>query len=289
VHFARLGTFGGKRKGTPSGVRQDHAPTPVILSDGAKRRVEGPPYFVFALAVAFAFALTGGAQTTHKKLNLNLDEPYNRPHIPTHECRSQDWVLLNKPQAQALLADYGYEQNLLWTCEAIDVPWLPSAKIIRLHAAVELDDYRAVTLVQANPNSRVWLIPTYFGMVSFPHTEQDPHNLAAFNDLLRVAALNAKDNQLIDLSNLYQSILHMDEWFDPEHTPKIVHEATQISDIAFALQHDAHGTTLTHRERTGDSVSKTYLVWEFYFTNTSGHTHLTNVSRQTLDKYNEDN
>ena len=107
MHLARLRTFGMKRKGTPSGVPQDHALTSVILSDGAKRRVEGPPYFVFALAVVLAFTLTGGAQTTHKKLELNLDEPYNPPHIPTRECRSQDWVLLNKPQAQTLLADYG--------------------------------------------------------------------------------------------------------------------------------------------------------------------------------------
>jgi hypothetical protein len=58
VHLAQLRTFGAKRKGTPSGVPQDRPPTPVILSDGAKRRVEGPPYFVFAVAV-FAVSLSG--------------------------------------------------------------------------------------------------------------------------------------------------------------------------------------------------------------------------------------
>ena len=289
VHLARLRTFGAKRKGTPSGVPQDRTPTPVILSDGAKRRVEGPPYFVFAVAVLFAFALTAGAQTTHKKLESNLNQPYNPPHIPTRTCLNQDWNLLNQAQAQALLADYGYEKNLPWTCEAIAVPWLPSAKIIRLRATIQLDDYRAATLLQASPNSRLWLIPTYFGMIAFPRTEEEPHNLAAFNDLLRVAALKAKDDQLVDLCNLYQSILYMDEWLDPEYAPKTVHDALQVSDIPFAVEHNAHGITLTHRERSGDSMEHNSMVWEFYFTNTPTNTHLTSVRRQTLDNYNEDN
>ena len=241
-------------------------------------------------AIALGFAVIAGAQETRRKLpNLDKGLPYTPPHAPTRECRTQDWAMLNLPQTKTLLTDYGYEEYLPWTCETIDIPWLTSARIIRLHAIVQLDDYRDVTLIQANPTSRVWLIPTYFGMVGFPNNENNPHNMAAFNDLLRVAALKATDSQLIDLGNLYQSILHMDEWVDPERAPKTAGDAQKIDDIEFMTQHDAHGTTLTHRERFGDSFSHTYMVWEFYFTSTGASTRLSRVTRQTIEKYHEDN
>ncbi|HEV2620443.1 MAG TPA: hypothetical protein VGU23_10955 [Acidobacteriaceae bacterium] len=245
--------------------------------------VKGPLYFVLAVALAFASILTAVSQVTRQTAKPIVNRSDNPMRTTIHKCEDRDWKVFNLAQTRTLLDDYGYEYDLPWTCEAISLPWLPSAKIIRLRATIQLDDYREATLLQANASSRVWYIPTYFGMVGFPRNEDNPNNLAAFNDLLRVASFRPNDEQLVDLGDLYQSILHMDI------APVTLRDQFQVSNLSTTIEHDTHGTTLTHHESSGDSFQKTPMVWEFYFTNTSKSVRLQNVTRQTLDKYKEDN
>jgi hypothetical protein len=115
--------------------------------------------------------------------------------LVTRDCKQSDWSLLETAEAKNLLSDYDFDPFTPGRCTAVDVKWLPSAQIVRLDAVTpRVDDFRKITLVRASPDSRLWLIPILKGMVGYPETPNNPHHLAAFNDLLRVAQLKVTDN-----------------------------------------------------------------------------------------------
>jgi hypothetical protein len=221
-------------------------------------------------------------------LQLDTDQPYVPVHTDSHPCGYGDLKFLELPSTRALLADYGYEVRPPMTCQAAAVPWVPSAKIIRLKESLDLDDYREFTLLQGSSSSRLWLVPIEFGMVGYPHTADSPHHIAAFNDLLRYASHKPDENMLLELGNLYQFIVGSEEWFDPARTPKTVQQALTVNDIQAMTEHDANGLTYKHREFDGDAWTHSYMVWEFYFTNSQHGLRLTNVERGPLDPNTDD-
>ncbi|HEV2134138.1 MAG TPA: hypothetical protein VGR47_07725 [Terracidiphilus sp.] len=152
-----------------------------------------------------------------------------------------------------------------------------------MHESLGLDNYREFTLAQGSPSARVWIIPIEFGMVGYPNTVDNPHHLAAFNDLLRFASHKPDENLLFEFGNLYQFIVGMEERFDPAHAPKTIRDALKANDVMWSTQSDSKGITLKHREPDGDEWSYTYLIWEFYFERTPAGFRLSDVERGPLD------
>jgi len=121
-----------------------------------------------------------------------------------HPCTANEDAVGPSSEAIRLLAD---EQPTFSWCEAVDVPWLPNAEILRFHTAIHFDYSSVCTIVKATSESPVRLIwAAGEGMVATPSPSL-PNNLDAMNNLLKsVTAL--KDSQLGSASVLYLFLIH---------------------------------------------------------------------------------
>jgi len=91
-------------------------------------------------------------------------------------------------------------------CEALDLPWLTGAQILRFHTPIDVDYSMTNTFVRANATAKLWLIHSAEGFVAWPNPNLT-ENLAAFNDLLYAAKPQTGDSQLSEVSNLYLFLL----------------------------------------------------------------------------------
>ena len=206
----------------------------------------------------------------------------------TRDCKQSDWSLLETVEAKNLLFDYDFDPFIPGRCTSIDAKWLPSAQIVRLDAvSARVDDFREITLLRASHDLRLWLIPILKGMVGYTDTPSNPHHLAAFNDLLRVAQLKITDYNLFEVSDLYQFLVGMPVKSNP-HPPKTLKDAISISDTAGLIEHGDDFTDFTHREPFGDSWSSGYMVWEFRYTTSGKFSRLTDVERKSLKVYEDE-
>jgi hypothetical protein len=227
----------------------------------------------------------------HKQNNpipLDLKRPYVPVHTDSHPCRTADRKFLDLASTRSLLADYDYEIRAPFTCLAASVPWLPTAKILRIHESFDLDNYRTFAVIQGSATSRVWVIPIEFGMVMYPHVEGNPHNIAAFNDLLRAASRKLDESLLFELGDLYQFVLAAEQRFDPAPMPKTIEDSLKVNDIEGMIEHDSHGVTFKHREFDGDQWTPSYMIWEFDFENSNQGLRLRSVERGSLDPATDD-
>jgi hypothetical protein len=119
-------------------------------------------------------------------------------------CTANEGAVGGYPEVIRLLAD---EQPTFSWCEAVDVPWLPNAQILRFHTAVHVDYSSVCTIVKATSESPVRLIRAAGeGMVAMPSPSLRS-NLDAMNSLLKsVPALT--DSQLGSASVLYLFLIH---------------------------------------------------------------------------------
>jgi hypothetical protein len=157
-----------------------------------------------------------------------------------------------------------------------------------MHESLDLDDYRTFTLIQGSTASRVWVIPIEFGMVMYPYIEGNPHNIAAFNDLLRAASRKPDESLLPELGNLYQFLLGAEQCFDPKHMPKTIEDRLKANDIEGMIEHGSHGVTYKRREFDGDQWTDGYMIWEFDFENSKQGLRLASVERGPLDPATDD-
>jgi hypothetical protein len=230
-----------------------------------------------------------GAQTK-KSPSIDFDAPIVRTASPeTRPCGDTDFALMAEAEREGILTDYGYGGSIPWTCEAAIVPWLKTAQIVRLRATEGDDDFLRLTLLRATLHARIWLIPIEHGMVGFAHVVDDPHNLAAFNDLLRVAKLKPREDQILEISNLYQFAVGMEMYIDPQRAPKTLREASLLNDVESYTSEGNGYLDVTHRERLGDSWSHEYMVWEFRYETTGDYFRLIDVARQTLADHEKEN
>jgi hypothetical protein len=214
---------------------------------------------------------------------IDVNQPYIPVQTKTRPCGKSDWKFLELPSTLALLADYGYELKPAITCTAASVRWLPAARIIRVRESIDLDFYPEFTLVRGSRRSPVWLIPIQLGMVINAHTEDNPHPIATFNDVLRSATRKPDEDMLLELGNLYQFIVGCEQWFDPDQMPKTTLQALEVNDIEGMIQHDANAVIYSHREFYGDEWEHSYMIWEFTFKESKQGLRLRYVERGPLD------
>jgi hypothetical protein len=93
---------------------------------------------------------------------------------------------LDTPSGEALLSLYGYNLREPWACTSIASPLALGAQVLRFRRISATDhDATAFTVVKLAGEESLWIIPTVSGMLRVSGVESDPHNLAAFNAVLR--------------------------------------------------------------------------------------------------------
>lgn len=119
-------------------------------------------------------------------------------------CTANESAVGASSEVVRLLAD---EQPTFSWCEAVDVPWLPNAEILRFHTAIHVDYSSVCTILKAtseSPGRLIWAAGE--GMVA-TQSPSLPNNLDAMNSLLKsVPVLN--DSQLGSASVLYLFLIH---------------------------------------------------------------------------------
>jgi hypothetical protein len=253
-------------------------------------RFQSKAHFCLALSLlslSGPFLDSAGQEQQSSGVNNLLPFDLNQPFVPvrtdSHACGESDWAFLDLKSTRAALADKRFDILPPITCLAASVPWLPSARIIRVNESLGLDDYREFSVIQGSEASRVWVVPIESGMVGYPHTEDNPHNIAAFNDLLRFAPRKPDENLLLELGNLYQFIVGREEWFDPDRMPKTIKDWAEVNDISGMTENHAQGVTYTRREFDGDRWTHRYMIWKFEFKRSRRGLMLTNVNRSPLN------
>jgi hypothetical protein len=119
-------------------------------------------------------------------------------------CNANESAVAASAEVVRLFAD---ERPTFSWCEAVDVPWLPNAEILRFHTAVHVDYSSVCTIVKATAESPAQLIlAAGEGMVTTPSPSL-PNNLAAMNSLLK-SAPSLKNSQLGSASVLYLFLIH---------------------------------------------------------------------------------
>jgi hypothetical protein len=156
--------------------------------------LRGGKTLVFALVFAGPFPMTSFV-TAQKAIPSS---PLVRP------CTANENAVGASSEVIRLFAD---ERPTFNWCEAVDVPWLPNAEILRFHTAIHVDYSSVCTIVKAASESPVRLIwAAGEGMVTTPSPSL-PNNLNVMNSLLKsVPAL--KDSQLGSAGVLYLFLIH---------------------------------------------------------------------------------
>jgi hypothetical protein len=245
-------------------------------------------FVTWLLGSALGRAQVQKSNAPSSPLQIDLKQPYVPANTESRPCRDDDWKFLDLASTRLLLADYNYQIRAPFTCLAASVPWLPSTKILRIHESLGLDDYRTFTVIQASTTFPVWIIPIESGMVMYPHVEGNPHNIAAFNDLLRCSSRKADENMLFELGDLYQFVLGAEQWFDPYRMPKTVEDRLKVNDIEGMIEHNANEVTYRHREFYGDQWTHAYMIWEFSFNKSEEGLRLFSVRRGPLNPITDD-
>lgn len=115
---------------------------------------------------------------------------------------------LSKGTGESLLMAYGYNLREPWACSKIESSWTAGATILRFRKiTIETDDQTAFSVVKVLGLEYVWVIPTETGMLEVPHAENDPHNVAAFNALLRLHKGPVDAAGWLEAGKLYMAIL----------------------------------------------------------------------------------
>lgn len=120
-------------------------------------------------------------------------------------CTANENEVGSSPEVIRLFAD---ERSTFSWCEALDVPWLPNAEILRFHTAIDVDYSLVCTMVRAARDSPIRLFwAAGEGLVATPSPSL-PNSLRAMNDLLRSAQPALNDSQLGSASILYLFLIH---------------------------------------------------------------------------------
>jgi hypothetical protein len=108
-------------------------------------------------------------------------------HARTVTCTESPLLAeLDSPSGKALLTLYGFDLGETWACTPIRSALAPRAQLLRFRRLSEATaEATAFTVLKTAGAQTLWIIPTATGMLRVAGVESDPHNIAAFNALLR--------------------------------------------------------------------------------------------------------
>jgi len=157
--------------------------------------------WIIPLAIVFSAIHASGQDST--KPSLATPEDHSKTTWLVRPCTANETAIGSSPEVIRLFPD---ERPVFQWCEALDVPWLPNAKVLRFHAAVNVDYSGTAAIIKATSESPIWSIESGEGLVEQPSPNL-PNSLDAMNDLLRSAKPVLKNSQLESASILYLFLL----------------------------------------------------------------------------------
>ncbi len=180
---------------------------------------------------------------------------------------------LSKGAGASILKAYGYDLREPWACTKIDSPLVVGATVLRFRRITsETDDYTTFSVVKVASSEYVWIIPTTSGMLEVPHAESDPHNIAAFNALLRLHKAPLGASGLLEAGKFYMALLG--------HTAAIpLVPEVGVGDISSA-ENESSVSFSDRLPVPGEAFNKWTLTFE-----TGAHDHssiLSSVARETV-------
>jgi hypothetical protein len=136
----------------------------------------------------------------------------NAQKLPSNACSNSPLLAaLSKGSDAYLLKAYGYDLREPWACTKLESSWTAGATILRFRRiTAQTDDQTAFAIVKAPDLEYIWVIPTAIGMLEVAHAESDPHNLAAFNALLRLHSGPIDASGWFEAGKLYLSLFGHD-------------------------------------------------------------------------------
>ncbi len=181
---------------------------------------------------------------------------------------------LSKAPGTAILNSYGYHFNEPWSCTKIESPWTAGASLLHFRKiSAQTDDVTAFSVMEVAGIGQIWVIPTESGMLEVPNVESDPHNLAAFNALLR--SLPKQPSGLVEWSavgKLYMTLVG--------HTGAVAIEPLPGEPSPCSTDGEC---TLAFADRT-PHVKEPYTKWTLTFSvaNGSNPPRLTDATREVV-------
>jgi hypothetical protein len=131
-------------------------------------------------------------------------------NMPAGSCENSPlFKELLTPAGSALLSAYGFSFKQVLFCRRIEVPWAAGASLLHFEkAGAQTDDNTSFSVMKVPGIVQIWIIPTGSGMLEAPHVDGDPHNLAAFNALLRyLPKRKPSETDWIAVGRLYMALV----------------------------------------------------------------------------------
>jgi hypothetical protein len=159
----------------------------------------------FFCLISLAFFVSVACVHGQDSQSASLTPPVNdsKSEWQVRPCTAKEFAVGSSPEIAHLFSG---ERPVFNWCEALDVPWLPDASILRFHTSIHVDYAYTDTIIKATNESPIWSIVSGEGMVkqSSPNL---PNSLGAMNDLLRSMQPGLKESQLKSASILYLFLL----------------------------------------------------------------------------------
>ena len=156
---------------------------------------------LISLTIVFSIACLDGQDSPTASLTAPVSD--SKSELQVRPCTAREFAVGSSQEIADLFSG---ERPVFNWCEALDVPWLPNANILRFHTAVHVDYSYTDTFIKANSESPFWSILSGEGLVeqSSPNL---PNSLGAMNDLLRSTQPALKESQLKSASVIYLFLL----------------------------------------------------------------------------------
>jgi hypothetical protein len=185
--------------------------------------------------------------------------------VHVRPCTASENAVGSSPEVIRLLAD---ERPAFSWCEALDVPWLPNAEILRFHTAIHVDYSLVCTIVKAtseSPTRLIWAAGD--GLVATPSPGL-PNSLDAMNDLLRSAQPALLDSQLGSASIIYLFLIHREIRRSLFSKPESKYS---IGETDYRVRYQKHGKSriVSLTTRTND--------WKLTFSSHKDELHLDSI------------
>jgi hypothetical protein len=128
------------------------------------------------------------------------------PVAVVRPCSKDEWRIALSPEAKELTKKPTEGIGGFLSCEAAVIPFLPDARILRLHTKVDVDWSYTATLLQASTGGSLKLVSSGRGMVAHPKPDS-AESISALNFLLRGVKSEPDVETIRELTSLYFFIL----------------------------------------------------------------------------------
>ncbi len=180
---------------------------------------------------------------------------------------------LDHEPAKTVLKAYGYDLQAPWKCVRIDSRFTVGSTLLQFRKVTsEADDFTEFSVLKVAGSPYLWVIPNYQGMVAPARVESDPHNVAAFNALLRsVTRKPSSPAEWLALGKLYMTL--------------IVGEGEAIATgpgLGYSEAHDSPGDHFVTFADRPLSQGERYVKWVLTFSSSpDGTPMVVDASRET--------